>query len=82
MPRLRTILKKLRTSEHGSIECFSYLKKHDMENYVKEEVVDPKGDVDKAKHKKDLVKSKRIISFSIGSHRHHPCILPRICSIQ
>ena len=40
IPRLRMILKDLITYEHGSIECFSYLKKHDLENYVKEEATD------------------------------------------
>ena len=30
----------------------------------------------------NLVKAKRIISASIGSHMYHPCRLPRICSIQ
>ena len=60
IPSLRTSLKESRTSKHGIIECFSYLKKNDMENYVKEEVADPEGDEDKAKHKKDLVKAKRI----------------------
>ena len=54
------------------IQCFSYLKKNDLENNVKEEVADPKGDEDKAKHKKDLVKSKRIISVSIRSHMYQP----------
>ena len=42
-------MKELRTSEHGSIECFSYLKKHDLENYVKEEATDLEGDEDKSK---------------------------------
>ena len=37
------------TSEHGLIDCFSYLKKHDLENYVKEEAADLEGDEDKAK---------------------------------
>ena len=60
-------MKESRTSRHGIIECFSYLKKHDMENYVKEEAVDLEGDEDK-----DLVKDKRIISFSIGYHMYHP----------
>ena len=41
-------LKELRNLDHGNIECFSYLKKHDMENYVKEEAADPEGDEDKA----------------------------------
>ena len=51
-------MKELITSKHGSIEYFSYLKKHDMENYVKEEVVVPNGDEVKAKQKKDLVKER------------------------
>ena len=50
-----------------SIECFTYLKKHELESYVKEEVADLEGDEDK-----DLVKYKRSISISIGSHMYHP----------
>ena len=42
-------MKELRTFEHGTIECFSYLKKHDFENYVKEEAADLEGDEDKSK---------------------------------
>ena len=57
-------MKELSNSKHGITESFSYLKKHDLENYVKEEVADPEGDEDKAKHKKDLVKAKRVISVS------------------
>ena len=64
-------MKESRTFEHGSIECFSYLKNHDLENYVKE-AADLEGDEDKAKHKKDLVKAKKIIFVSIGSHMYHP----------
>ena len=41
-------MKEPRTLEDGSVDFFSYLKKHDLENYVKEEVVDPEGDEDKA----------------------------------
>ena len=41
-------MKESRTPDHGSIECFSYLKKHDLENYVKEIIADPKGDEEKA----------------------------------
>ena len=59
-------MKELRTSKHGSIECFSYSKKHDMENYVKEEVVDLEGDEVKGKHK------KMSLSVSIGYHMYHP----------
>ena len=65
---MRKVLKEPRISKHGSIECFSYLKKHDLENYVKEEVIDPEGDGDKAKHKKSLVKDKRIIYVSSKYH--------------
>ena len=60
-------MKALIKYEHGSIECFSYLKKHDLENYIKEEAADLEGDEDK-----DLVKAKRIVSISIGSHLYHP----------
>ena len=65
-------MKELITSKHGSIEYFSYLKKHDMENYIKEKVVDPDGDEFEAKQKKDLVKTKMSVSVSIGCHIYHP----------
>ena len=48
------------------------LKRHDMENYAKEEVVDTRGDEIKTKHKKDLVKTKMSSSVSIGYHVYHP----------
>ena len=63
-------MKELRTSKNGIIECFSYLKKHAVNNYVKIEATDPKGDEVEAK--KDLVKTKMSISVSIGSHMYHP----------
>ena len=61
-------MKEVRNFDHGIIECFSYLKKHDLENYVKEEATDPEGDEDKTKHTKDPDKAKRIISISIEDH--------------
>ena len=64
-------MNEVRTSKHGSIECLSYLKKHDMENYVKEEATDPEGDEFKAKHKKDLGKTKMSVSVCIGYHIYH-----------
>ena len=70
--QVEAISLELRTFEHGSIECFSYLKKHDMENYVKEEATDPGRDEVKEKKKKDLVKTKMSISISIGYHMYHP----------
>ena len=36
------------TYEHGIIKCISYLKNHDLDNYVKEEDADLEGDEDKA----------------------------------
>ena len=65
-------MKESRTFKNGIIEFLSYLKKHAMKNYVKEEAVDLGGDEGKEKHKKDLVKDKRIISVSIGSRMYHP----------
>ena len=43
---LGAILKDLGTLNHGSIDFFSYLKNHDLENYVKEEATYPKGEED------------------------------------
>ena len=51
------------------------LEEHDLEDYVREEVVDPKGDEDKAKHKKNLVKAKRIISIFIKRPFDFTCFL-------
>ena len=65
-------MKESITSKHGIIECFSYLKKHDMKNYVKEDVADPGRDEVEAKQKKDLVKTKMSIYVSIGYHMYHP----------
>ena len=44
------------------------LEEHDLENYVKGEVTELKGDEDKAKHKKNMVKDKNIIVDSIKDH--------------
>ena len=41
------------------------LEENDLEDYVKGEVAELEGDEDKSKHKKNLVKSKRIIIDSI-----------------
>ena len=38
---------------------------NDLECFIKEEVVEPKGDETKSKHKKDMIKAKRIIVDSI-----------------
>ena len=44
------------------------LEENDLEGFIKEEVAEPKGDEAKAKHKKDMIKAKRIIANSIKYH--------------
>ena len=44
------------------------LKENDLEAYIKEEVKGTKVDEVKTKHKKDMIKSKRIIYESIKDH--------------
>ena len=53
------------------------LEEHYLENYVKGEVAKPQGDKDKDKHKKDLVKAKRIITDSIKDH-----LIPHVSSLK
>ena len=48
-----------------------------MENYVKGEVAEPKGDEEKAKHKKNLVNDKRIIVDSIKDN-----LIPHVSSLR
>ena len=47
------------------------LEESDLEKFTKEEVSEPEGDEAKAKHKKDMVKAKRIIVDSIKDHLIH-----------
>ena len=51
------------------------LEEHDVEGYIKEEVKELEGDEAKAKHKKDMIKSKRIIVDSIKNH-----LIPQVSS--
>ena len=51
------------------------LEDHDLEGYIKEEVKEPKGDEEKSKHKKDMIKAKRIIVDSIKDH-----LIPQVSS--
>ena len=53
------------------------LDENDLENYVKGEVVESEGDEDKSKHKKKLVKYKRIIVDSIEDH-----LIPHVSSLK
>ena len=41
------------------------LEEIDLEGFIKEEVAEPEGDEEKSKHKKDMIKTKRIIVDSI-----------------
>ena len=41
------------------------IEEHDLENYVKGEVAEPEGDEDRAKHKKNIVKTKSCWLWSL-----------------
>ena len=51
------------------------LEEHDLEGYIKEEVQEPERDESKEKHKKDMVKDKRIIADFIKDH-----LIPQVSS--
>ena len=51
------------------------LEEHDLEGYIKDEVKEPEGDEAKAKHKKDMIKAKRIVVDSIKDH-----LIPQVTS--
>ena len=44
------------------------LEENDLESFVEEDIPEPKGDDAKARHKKSIVKAKRIIADSIKDH--------------
>ena len=44
------------------------LEEHDLDEYVKEEVEEPKEEEEKSKQKQDMIKVKRIIANSIKDH--------------
>ena len=50
------------------------VEEHDLEGHVKDEVPKPKGD-ETYNHKKDMIKSKRIINDSIKDH-----LIPQVSS--
>ena len=51
------------------------LEDHDLEGYAEDEVPESEGDKEKTKHKKDMVKAKRIIIDSIKDH-----LIPQLSS--
>ena len=42
------------------------LKEHDLDGFIKEHVKELEGEEEKAKHKKDMIKVKRVIDNSIN----------------
>ena len=55
------ILREWITSEHVSTKsCSSF--EHDLDGFIKEDFKEPEGEEEKAKHKKDMIKVKRIIA--------------------
>ena len=53
------------------------LEENDLDQYISEEVPEPQGDKANATHKKNLVKAKRIIAYSIMYH-----LIPHVSSLK
>ena len=53
------------------------LEKHDLEGFIEADIPESEGDEAKAKHKKSLVKAKRIIADSIKDH-----LIPLVSSLR
>ena len=53
------------------------LEEHDLEGFIEADSPEPKEDKAKAKHKKSLIKAKRIIADSIKDH-----LIPRVSSLR
>ena len=53
------------------------LEENNLEGFIEADNPEPKGDEDKAKHKKSLVKAKRIIEDSIKDH-----LIPHVSSLK
>ena len=53
------------------------LKEHDLEGFIEVDIPEPEGDKAKAKHKKSLMKAKRIIVDSIKDH-----LIPHVSSLR
>ena len=53
------------------------LEENDMDKYVTEEVTEPEGEEAKSSHKKNIIKSKRIIVNSIKYH-----LIPHVSSLK
>ena len=53
------------------------LEENDLEGFIEEDIPEPEGDKEKAKHKKSMVKAKRIIADSIKNH-----LIPHVSSVK
>ena len=53
------------------------LEEHDLEGFIEVNIPEPEGDEAKAKHKKSLIKAKRIIAYSIKDH-----LIPHVSSLK
>ena len=53
------------------------LEENDLEGFIEADIPEPEGDEDKTKHKKSLVKAKRIIADSIKDH-----LIPYVSSLN
>ena len=53
------------------------LEENDLDKYATEEVPEPKGEESKETHKKNMIKSKRIIADSIKDH-----LIPHVSSLK
>ena len=53
------------------------LEEHDLEGFIENEVPELEGDEAKARHKKSLIKAKRIIADSIKDH-----LIPHVSSLE
>ena len=53
------------------------LKEHDLEGFIEADIPEPEEDEAKAKHKKSLIKAKRIIADSIKDH-----FIPHVSSLR
>ena len=53
------------------------LEEHDLQGFIENEVSKPEGEEAKARHKKSLIKAKRIIANSIKDH-----LIPHVSSLK
>ena len=75
--KLMTRLVNMKNSKHRSIGSHWFLKKIKLDTYISGKVPVLEGDEAKALHKKNLVKTKKIIVDSIKDH-----LIPQVSSLK